>query len=79
MGGGHGRVVVRYQLEADDAADRRNGYYQRHLLTELGDIELNVPRTRRSPVEVIRAYARRTPEIDWVILQPSCSGCRPAK
>lgn len=52
------------QLEADDAADRRNGYYQRHLLTELGDIELNVPRTRRySPVEVIRVYARRTPEI----------------
>jgi putative transposase len=57
------------QLEADDAADRRNGYYQRHLLTELGDIELSVPRTRRySPVEVIRAYARRTPEIDRVIL-----------
>jgi transposase-like protein len=44
------------QLEADDVADRRNGYDRRHLLTELGDIELNVPRTRRySPVEVIRA------------------------
>jgi len=57
------------QLEADDPADRRNGYYRRHLLTELGDIELSVPRTRRySPVEVIRAYARRTPEIDRVIL-----------
>jgi putative transposase len=57
------------QLTADDAADRRNGYYRRHLLTELGDIELNVPRTRRySPVEVIRAYARRTREIDRVIL-----------
>jgi len=57
------------QLEADDAADRRNGYYRRHLLTELGDIELNVPRTRRySPVEVLRAYARRTPEIDRLIL-----------
>jgi transposase-like protein len=57
------------QLEADDAADRRNGSYQRHLLTELGDIELNVPRTRHySPVEVIRAYARRTPQIDRVIL-----------
>ena len=65
MGGGHGMGWwSRYQLEADDAADRRNGYYQRHLLTELGDIELNVPRTRRySPVEVIRVYARRTPEI----------------
>jgi putative transposase len=57
------------RLDADDAADRRNGYYRRHLLTELGDIELNVPRTRRySPTEVIRAYARRTQEIDRVIL-----------
>lgn len=57
------------QLGAEDAADRRNGYYRRHLLTELGDIELEVPRTRRySPTEVIRAYARRTREIDRVIL-----------
>ena len=64
-------AVDRYldQLEADDAADRRNGYYRRHLLTELGDIELQVPRTRHySPGEVIRAYARRTREIDRVIL-----------
>src|SRR6266849_7568543 len=30
-----------------DEADRRNGSYPRHLLTELGDIELSVPRTRR--------------------------------
>ena len=57
------------QLDADDGADRRNGCYRRHLLTELGDIELHVPRTRRySPVEVIRAYARRTAELDRVIL-----------
>ena len=57
------------QLQADDAADRRNGHYRRHLLTELGDIELDVPRTRRySPTEVIRAYGRRTREIDRVIL-----------
>lgn len=64
-------AVDRYleQLEVDDPADRRNGYYRRHLLTELGDIELNVPRTRRySPTGVIRAYARRTREIDRVIL-----------
>jgi transposase-like protein len=64
-------AIDRYldQLDADDLADRRNGSYRRHLLTELGDIELSVPRTRRySPVEVIRAYARRTPEIDRVIL-----------
>jgi hypothetical protein len=57
------------QIETDDPCDRRNGYYRRHLLTELGDIELNVPRTRRyNPVEVIGAYARRTREIDRVIL-----------
>lgn len=64
-------AVDRYldQLEADDPADRRNGCYRRHLLTELGDIELSVPRTRHySPVAVIRAYARRTREIDRVIL-----------
>ena len=64
-------AVERYleQLEADAAPDRRNGTYRRHLLTELGDIELAVPRTRRySPVAVIRAYARRTREIDRVIL-----------
>ena len=64
-------AVDRYldQLGVEDAADRRNGYYRRHLLTTLGDIELSVPRTRRfSPTQVLRAYARRTPEIDRVIL-----------
>ena len=56
-------------LEAGDAADRRNGYYPRRLMTELGDIELSVPRTRRyCPTEVVRAYARRSPEIDRTIL-----------
>ena len=42
-------AVDRYldQLEAEDAPDRRNGHYRRHLLTTLGDIELRVPRTRR--------------------------------
>jgi hypothetical protein len=36
---------------------------------ELRDIEINVPRTRcYSPVEVVRAYARCTPELGRVIL-----------
>ena len=49
--------------------DRRNGTYPRHLLSELGDIELSVPRTRRfCPTEVLKSYARRAPEIDRVIL-----------
>jgi transposase-like protein len=56
-------------LDPAAASDRRNGFYRRHLLTALGDIELAVPRTRRfSPKDVLRAYARRTPEIDRVIL-----------
>jgi hypothetical protein len=43
-----------------DQADRRNGSYRRHLLTELGEIELAVPRTRYfAPTAVLRAYARR--------------------
>ena len=49
--------------------DRRNGTYSRHLLSELGDIELSVPRTRHfCPTEVLKSYARRAPEIDRVIL-----------
>ena len=56
-------------LGVDDEADRRNGHYRRHLLTELGDIELKVPRTRRfSPIGVLRAYARRSAEINRAIL-----------
>lgn len=57
------------QLGIDEEPDRRNGSYRRHLLTALGDIELCVPRTRRySPTQVLRAYARRAPEIDRMIL-----------
>ena len=52
-----------------DKADRRNGSYRRHLLTELGDIELAVPRTRRfAPIAVVRAYARRPEQVDRMIL-----------
>jgi len=51
------------------AVDRRNGVYPRWLLTELGDIELAVPRTRTwSALEVVRAYARRAAHIDRMIL-----------
>ena len=49
--------------------DRRNGSYIRHVLTELGDILLSVPRTRWfSPRGIIAAYARRIREIDHLIL-----------
>ncbi len=50
-------------------ADRRNGRCRRHLLTELGDIELAVPRTRTfSALRVVRAYARRAKDVDRMIL-----------
>lgn len=56
-------------MAARQEADRRNGCYRRHLLTELGDIELEVPRTRRySALEVVRAYARRAAHVDRMIL-----------
>jgi transposase-like protein len=57
------------RMAALDEADRRNGSYPRHLLTELGDIELAVPRTRRfAPIAVVRAYARRPEPVDRMIL-----------
>lgn len=50
-------------------SDRRNGSFSRHLLTELGDIELDVPRTRQwSAVGVVHAYARRVDHVDRMIL-----------
>ena len=56
-------------LDAGAMRDRRNGTCRRCLLSELGDIELNVPRTRRfCPTEVLKSYARRAPEIDRAIL-----------
>ena len=57
------------RMAALDHADRRNGSYRRHLLTELGEIELAVPRTRRfAPIAVVRAYARRGEQLDRMIL-----------
>lgn len=70
-----GRMKARIDSYLEDFAvregedDRRNGSYSRHLLTEMGDVELNVPRTRRySALKVVRAYARRMHCIDRMIL-----------
>jgi putative transposase len=52
-----------------DEDDRRNGSFSRHLLTEIGDILLHVPRTRKmSGVGVIQAYSRRAVQVDRMIL-----------
>ena len=57
------------EMERLGEADRRNGSYSRHLLTELGDIALSVPRTRTfSALAVVRAYARRAAHIDRMVL-----------
>jgi putative transposase len=70
-----GRMKASLDVYLEDFAfrageeDRRNGSYSRHLLTEMGDVELNVPRTRRySALKVVRAYARRMHSIDRMIL-----------
>jgi transposase-like protein len=57
------------QMAHRGEADRRNGSYPRHLLSELGDIELAVPRTRTyNAGSILRAYAQRVAEVDRLIL-----------
>jgi len=52
-----------------EETDRRNGYFSRHFLTELGDLLLKVPRTRTtSGVGVIQAYNRRAVQVNRMIL-----------
>lgn len=56
-------------LESRGGEDRRNGSYERHLLTELGDIVVEVPRTRTfSAKGVIGAYMRRSSQVDRAVL-----------
>lgn|GEM_PF-6693682 len=53
----------------EEVSDRRNGSYQRHVLTEIGDILLTVPRTRTyTSLNILEAYARRSKEVDRLIL-----------
>ncbi len=57
------------EMAGHEVADRRNGSYRRWLMTELGEIELCVPRTRTfSALSVVRAYARRAAHVDRMIL-----------
>lgn len=70
----YGRMEARVSSHLEAArcgglADRRNGSYRRHVLTECGDVELEVPRTRHfNPIAVVRAYARRAAQVDRLIL-----------
>ena len=67
--------VCRYERGAD-RADYRNGHYVRHLLTEMGDLELLVPRSRKGgfPSKLIARYGRRCRSIDRVLLACFCLG-----
>lgn len=57
------------EMASKDVDDRRNGFFNRHLLTEVGDVLLRVPRTRTtSGVGVVRAYSRRAVQVDRLIL-----------
>ena len=68
------------QIEADDAADRRNGYYRRHLLTELGDIELAVPEPAATARPRLFAPMRGARARSIGSSSPAlCSACRPAR
>ena len=65
----HDRIDRYLEESGRSLSDRRNGSFSRHLLTELGDIEIHVPRTRQmSALEVVRAYARRVDHVDRMIL-----------
>ena len=67
--------VSRYE-HATDRHDYRNGYYVRHLLTEMGDLELLVPRSRKGkfPTKLFERYARRCRSVDKVLLACFCLG-----
>src|SRR5499426_615537 len=67
--------VSRYE-HASDRHDYRNGHYVRHLLTEMGDLELLVPRSRKGkfPTKLFERYARRCRSVDKVLLACFCLG-----
>src|SRR5918992_32818 len=67
--------VSRYE-HATDRHDYRNGHYVRHLLTEMGDLELLVPRSRKGkfPTKLFDRYARRYRSVDRVLLACFCLG-----
>jgi hypothetical protein len=57
------------QKRTQGLPDRRNGRYPRHLLTELGDLLLRIPRTRTFSARVLlKRFARRAFLIERLIL-----------
>lgn len=57
------------ELQGREQGDRANGNYRRHLLTEMGSVLLEVPRTRSwSAAGLLEAYRRRSVSVDRAIL-----------
>ena len=55
--------------EEGDPEDYRNGFYLRHLLTEIGDLIVRIPRSRKRFVSrVLEAYQRRSRSVDQLIM-----------
>ena len=55
--------------EEGDAEDYRNGSYVRHLLTEIGDLILEIPRSRKGFISrVLEAYQRRSRSVDQLMM-----------
>ena len=56
--------------------DVRNGSYLRRVVTSMGEVEVNMPRSREggAPTHVVGAYKRRTGELDDTITQAYVSG-----
>lgn len=67
--------LARYE-HSEERRDYRNGHYVRHLLTEMGDLDLIVPRSRRGqfPSKLMGRYARRCRSVDRVLLACFCLG-----
>jgi putative transposase len=55
--------------EEGDPVDYRNGSYLRNLLTEIGNLILRIPRSRKRFVsKVLEAYKRRSRSVDQLIM-----------
>jgi putative transposase len=63
------RELAALRASGERGVDRRNGSYERHLGTELGDVALAVPRTRQeSGAAVLALYRRRPAQVDRMIM-----------
>jgi len=55
--------------EEGDREDYRNGFHLRHLLTEIGDLILEIPRSRKGfLLRVLEAYQRRSRTVNQLIM-----------